>query len=658
MNDVKSMKIVRFVLAELLFLTIALLVYKCQIDDSFAKSINAGLKWAHKQNGEYELSAEKDSLLQEIELEVPDLKQIRLSGRAENVNPDTMLDISFGGSNSQTEISIPVLGTFGESEEDLKIKFDESIGTSGKYVLSVRLRNPGSTKVFLVANSKPGIAVSFNQNPDDKTNVITGISYGQIGKLSGLYFNVVCLLFLLVGYVCLGLEKKSMYQLFPIGMVILGICFQIIIPIGGAPDESWHMDTAYKYSNMLLGIHDDTYLGTIHKRRCDVILADMLGNDVETGSYYQLMQGMFKPADETDLIEVVYYDTSNQVPGIVFLPMALGITIGRLLGLSAVTVYVFGRILAFAVYAALMYSAILLMPFGKNLLTLVAMLPISLQQGGSASYDSVIIGIGSVFVAMTLRSFDENYKAALWEKIVFVITGLMLLMSKGGVYAPIVVLGAYFFFIRDNYSKLDNKKKTIFWIALSAFTIVMGIVVLYIFRDIFGFMFAEGNVTEYTRYTVTYFAHNPLDLLKILWATLFKRTDGYLLQFLGGELGWLSVELSWFIVLPQFFIMILLTNAKGDAMKASRCEKLMALVASGCSILLVNIAMLLAFTDFGKKTVSGVQGRYFLPFAALMFLPFGGHIINVSEADTKKLWKVSLFVEVVQMLQVLVIAWT
>ncbi|WP_196808807.1 DUF2142 domain-containing protein [Butyrivibrio sp. FC2001] len=658
MSDKKSVKIVRFLCVELLLLVIVFLVYKCQINDSFAKPITGGLKWAHKPNAEYDLSAENDSIIEEIILDVPKLREIVLSGRAEDVEPAAMIDVTIAGGDADFATSFQVQGSFGKSEDDYKIKLDNPIEAEGPISVSIRLSDPGATKVFLTANSKWGIVTSFNQNPDDKTNVIAGIGYGSVGMLSGLYVVVACLLFLFVGYIFLGLGKKEIYQLFPVCMIILGICFQVIIPIGGVPDESWHVDTAYRYSNVLMGISDDVSSGTIHKRKCDIVLADMLGNDVETNSYYQLSRGMFKDADDTELVEVPFHDTSNQVPAMVFMPMALGMTIGRLLGLSAVTVYVFGRLFAFAVYAALMFVAVSLMPFGKNFLCLLAMLPIALQQGGSASYDSVIIGVGSIFVALTLRSLKDGYAPALWEKILFVITGILLVVCKGGVYVPVVALGLYFYVIRGLLSGLDKKKKLRFCMIGAVAALALLAIFIFIYKDMFGAFMNGGSDAENSRYTVSYFLSNPLTLLKMLWATFFKRTGEYLLQFLGGNLGWLTLELSWIIVLPQLFALILFVNAGEDAMRVKTSEKALSAAASFGSILLVVIAMLLAFTDFGKKTAVGVQGRYFLPFSALMFLPFGGHIFNVSKADVKIIWKVSVFVEAVTVLQILVCAWT
>ena len=60
----------------------------------------------------------------------------------------------------------------------------------------------------------------------------------------------------------------------------------------------------------------------------------MLSNGLETNSYYQLLFHSFEFASDTDLIEISYVSTSSLVPAVVYVPAAIGLSIGRLLHLS------------------------------------------------------------------------------------------------------------------------------------------------------------------------------------------------------------------------------------------------------------------------------------------------------------------------------------
>ena len=653
-------KVVRFIGVELLFLLIAIIVYNFVLIGVFENPIDAELKWAHKPMNDYVMSADNDTVYEEILLNVPHISSISLNGTAEDVSPESSIDVMVTHVDSGSVLankSVPVYKAFDSEGKNFRIKLVNNEYTDGTFAVSIHLDNPGSTKVTLMANAKPGIVLSFNNNPDDKTNIVYRAKYGDVGLVSMLYFVVVFFLLLFVGILFWGIEYKSIRELFPFLMIVLGLMFQIVIPVGGAPDESWHIDTAYKYSNMLMGIDDSANAETIYKRKCDVIQSDMLGNNVEANSYYQLMHGVLRRADETELVEVSFTDASKQVLGIMYLPMALGITLGRLTGFSAMTAYVLGRLFAFAVYAALMYLAITLMPFGKNVTALIAMSPISLQQGGSASYDSMIIGAGAVFAAMVLRSLVEGFKAKWWDVALFVLSGLLLAFSKSGVYAPVVLVGIYFFFMKGKIASLDGKSKRRLLLVIAGIAIVLCICFIFVFKDILVMLSSTGTTASgEERYSIGYFMNDPGEFLRVFWNTIVEKTDVYFLGFMGGYLGWLTIKLGMVYAIPMFLIAVLLANADGDSLERPATKPILLAGTLG-SIFLIMLGMLLADTALEEETIAGVQGRYFLPFATLLLTCLDNHFVNVSETDVKKLWKAGTFIEAVAILQVVVYAW-
>ena len=151
------------------------------------------------------------------------------------------------------------------------------------------------------------------------------------------------------------------------------------------PDESTHLDTAYKYSNQILFIQSTDTPGTIYKRECDARLSEMLANGLESNSYYQLLFHTLERPSDTQLVQVSYIDGTNLVPGIVYLPAALGISVGRILGLSAMLTFQLGRIFNLLVFILLIRLAIGVTPYWKNLFGALGLLPITLQQAASAS---------------------------------------------------------------------------------------------------------------------------------------------------------------------------------------------------------------------------------------------------------------------------------
>ena len=79
----------------------------------------------------------------------------------------------------------------------------------------------------------------------------------------------------------------------------------------------------------------------------------MLSNGLETNSYYQLLFHSFEFASDTDLIEISYVSTSGLVPAVVYVPAAIGLSIGRLLHLSPMLTFQLARICSLVVFILL-----------------------------------------------------------------------------------------------------------------------------------------------------------------------------------------------------------------------------------------------------------------------------------------------------------------
>ena len=77
---------------------------------------------------------------------------------------------------------------------------------------------------------------------------------------------------------------------------------------------------------------------------------------------------------------------------------------GRILGLSAMLTFQLGRIFNLLVFILLIRLAIGVTPYWKNLFGALGLLPITLQQAASASYDAIINGLVFLSIAKTLRS--------------------------------------------------------------------------------------------------------------------------------------------------------------------------------------------------------------------------------------------------------------
>lgn len=691
MKKANTTNIIKLAILEVILLLIAAITYKTMINPEINNKITAGLTWDHKVNYDYVLSADNPVLSEIITLDVPELKNIYISGRineeipdADNTTPqpdnnnieeDAQLLIKLTQKdNGQVllEKTVDVSSTFptGMTEEDalpLKLKIKESEhADSTTYILNIQLINATDTQLVLTSNYKPGIVESFNEDTNNKTNVITEIRYASVHRIRFIYAIIllIMMLFVAVSYYLINIKGYTVTRFYMPLMIILGIAYQIMIPVGGTPDESWHLDTAYKYSDIIMFSGDTGNAGTIYKRTCDVVQSDMLGNNIETNSYYQLYTNAFTRPDNTQLIEVQYIDASNQVPGIVYIPAAIGISIGRLLGLSAMLTYTLGRFIPLLFYAVIIWLALRLLPYGQNVMALVSLLPISIQQAGSTSYDCVIICSICLFIAIILHILDSDTHNK-WLALAAALLAGLIAISKGGAYLPVILIALAVPYKRKK--KKENAKLTAKLAPRTKILISIGIIAILAillaltygkFSNIYTSMndaARNDGSTANMHYTINYLIMNPKVLFAIMWNTVIIQFDSYLTGLLGGSLGWNSLKVGFIYVLPFLIVLLLMASSDTDRIRESVQIKIMLLIPCILSVLLILAGLLVGYTEMGQIYIQGVQGRYFLPYAALLFMLTSNSMVRVDDNRLASLWNVVTITEFIFVVRCLTI---
>ena len=526
-------------------------------------------------------------------------------------------------------------------------------------MLTMELQNPGDTVFYVNADQKPGLVAMFGGDPANKTNVISGMKYASCWKLRSMY-AVLCLTLLIffeLMYMLIVVKKLPVSKFYIPMALLFGMIMNVVIAPHGVPDEPWHIDTAYKYSNKMMFAGDTGIEGTIYKRTCDVKMEDMLANGVESNSYYQLAHHTFERPVDQELIAVPYVDSSNIVPGIFFIPMAFGITIGRLLGLSTMLMLLIGRFMNLLVFVLLTEFAIRILPVGKNMLAALGFLPIALQQGASASYDAMINGIIYVFIALCMSlSLEKTYKK--WQAVLLVFCGILTAVVKGGVYLPLLLLVFLLIHAKRKEHSLKVMPKHKKGMLITA--VICGIIIvfcgaLYYYFPVIKQLFAgqDTAVTEDTLYSLGYLLRHPLNVVYLYWNTLINGGETLLRGFFGGLLSWLDIKISWVLLLVLVFSLVLFANVEDDKYCGNKKKRIYMFAVFLISLVLILLSMLVAFTPISSSKISGVQGRYFLCIAPLLYLATTTSIVHVSEDKCRKVWMTVIATEVLIVLQII-----
>ena len=421
----------------------------------------------------------------------------------------------------------------------------------------------------------------------------------------GLFYNIY-------------MRRISAQKLFIYLAVPLGMIFSLLITINSVPDEPSHVDTAYSISNEIMRIPDASRPGYIYKRIEDVEPYREKQQKMSVGNYKLLFKNIFRETEDTELVETAATSNLSNSGIINYLPQALGVTLGRVLGWNRVMTLLLGRWFALISYVILTYFAIRKMPFAKISLLLIAILPISLQQAASFSYDSVINGIAFLYVAYCVYAiYCEKIE---WiDMVVIAVTGGMTAYVKGGVYIAMLLLLPVALLTNNRLER--SQKITLGWIGVGATVVFIGKNLL---KTIERFMrvpgTAVGGAFSTEIYTFSYIVKYPHRFIGMLANTFYKQGDAYIRNLFGGNLGWREININWAIVIG-FIVLILLSCIRQTKEPKIIVQHRMAFAiitigTFGC----IELSMMLAWTPVTINYITGVQGRYFIPFFLLLLL--------------------------------------
>ncbi|MDO5136625.1 MAG: DUF2142 domain-containing protein [Eubacteriales bacterium] len=636
------------------------LTYKAQFREKLDRAIAFTMMSEHKPVGRVELSKESPLLSEVFLCKVPELKKLRIQCTGEDVDSGASLlmtveDEETGKVYYQAEKMVTEVLGREDQMVSMRVKTGGDDTEDRMLRLTWELKNGGDTILTMKANQKQSMVQSFNGVEGDRTNVVYTMYYGNAGFLKYLY-ALLCGALLVFGGMCWYLliwRQLTVEKFYLPAALVFGLILQGMITAFGVPDEAGHFDTAYKYSNAMLLVKDTGIPGTIYKRECDVEMGDLLANGLESNSYYHLLYHTLEKPENTELIPVNSVDSTNLVPGLVYFPAALGISLGRALGLSSMLMMQLGRILNLLAFVLLTYGAIRLAPAGKNLFGIFGILPISLQQGASFSYDAVVNGLLFLFFALCLYlGKKSSYKKR--ELTLLILLSAFLAVAKGGVYLPLLL----FLFLgfsgrrRDRREKKKNQRLLAALLAGAALLLLLALALAKFMPVLQGFLLdTEGELGQDALYSVPYLLANPAKLVYMYWNTLLRWMDPVLRGLMGGMLSWLDIKISWLFVALLLICTLLLANVEGDRLEKNRKEGFLIAAACGLSVALIMLSMLVGYTKRSLDYIQGIQGRYLLPFAPALFSLGCCSMVLVKRQQTARIWMTVLTAEILLALQ-------
>ncbi len=376
-------------------------------------------------------------------------------------------------------------------------------------------------------------------------------------------------------------------------MAVLFIAFMIVCPLGSAPDEKKHFLRAYEIAHgnlisMHFGINN---AGNI----LPAALAD-----------YSNTNAVLDWNNTTEF----YFPTMSLYAPVSYIPQVLGIAVAELLTGRVFLIFLGGRIAGALFCFALSVTSIWLIPYGRKIIFLVLLFPLTIQEMVSLAPDGFTIGL-SVFLFSYIL-YICNREGLIRKRDITVITATCLLLSLCKIVYVVLVL----LILLIPKSKFSQKKAMI---AFSA-----GIIASAVLLNLIWLKISSGYLIEFqpgvdTASQVSGIIRDPLNYYIVVVRTLLESGEYYVATMIGYSMGALSVgvtPLVWLSYLTMFVSVLVGNNERLHSIR-KQDKYILYLIFAICSLLIIT-SIYVQWTRLGNGTVIGVQGRYFTPLIPML----------------------------------------
>lgn len=390
--------------------------------------------------------------------------------------------------------------------------------------------------------------------------------------------------------------------------------FSTIIPPFQSPDEYDHIKRSYLLAGGQILLHAPQ--------------GQSSGGMIDTGllsyiNYYKVLIG--KPErklsseeiTEANSIQWTGHKEFSSAPGtgyyfpVVYLPQAVGLKLGELLGASIHTSYRMARFGALLTASFLIFIAFRLYSPSPLVLALL-LIPMTLFQMSSASLDVTSTALAVLAVSIFMRLSDEAQQSSsrlLWSLAICI----FLLASSKVNLLPLIGL----LFAAGIYTK--NKK------GLIAGALVLSSVLAWLSLVVKLNVDMRVVTGSSTAEILKFYLLHPLSFFEVFLATLPAFGMFYLNSFLG-VLGWLDTPLSdkLYSQLSSLLLYIFICSISFKYLRTGWSARALLVGCALISTLFVFFALLVTWNAHPATVIQGVQGRYFLIPALLFAYALGG----------------------------------
>jgi len=444
---------------------------------------------------------------------------------------------------------------------------------------------------------------------------------------------------------------------------IFGVAILILTPPFQVPDEPQHFFRAFQLSEGrfrdLVVLAPDEKDG-MRSGRYGTMLPKSLSALVDSSDVANIR---FRPQSKVKISKLWANLTTTlnpkdreylpvpDYPPAAYIPQVIGIWIGRILRLSPLLMFYLARLAALCVWLALTFTAIRTTPVLKWGCFVLALMPMALFLAGSSSSDSIILGVSFLLSATLFRwAYDSSKdRISTWDLAALLAMAFVIALSKA-IYLSLLLL---YFLVP--LSKFSSRKMYYGGIAV---VLAFSVGVYFGWTQWPRSMMLDGAASrapaaqpqtsqpaanespeadppkaQLSRYGVDespysgispekqkqFIMSHPITLARVLVNTVSISSSFYLNSFIG-YLGWLDTPLPSWLIYTYAITLIVACLLSPD--KVNWKQRTVAGAVFALTALASLLYLYIGWTNVGRASIEGLQGRHLIPVAPALLLVF------------------------------------
>lgn len=394
----------------------------------------------------------------------------------------------------------------------------------------------------------------------------------------------------------------------------------IAMPITKGHDESIHGFRIYEYANGKIvsdGKNVNLQLGVIEA------LKDK-----------PLYTSLFEQPKDNYNVNTEKVNMESRIASyspITYLPEIVGVFIGKIITNNALIQLYIARICNMILCITIIYYAIKIIPFGKNMIFLISLIPIAIEGYATLSADGITLASSILFISFVLKlSYDTKDKISNKQIVILTLLSILVAINKT-VYLPIIL----FALIIPKEKFKNNKYMQIFAIFLISTLIDFS----------WYFLGTKSNIQGQGSEALQFILMNPIKYIGKICYTLSVRCQIYIEEVFGGYLEWNeNVKICVFPIILLITSILIVKKGEKETFKFNSWQKILCIVIVLSVIFAIFTAMFLGWARLEKEYIEGVQGRYLLPILPIILILFGRNFLD----DSKTTKNIALLILIMQ----------